>query len=59
MTDRGWQVRDTSEGYLEFRASASVRFEFRTALERLKCSGYGIEWLEQVGWFHSVFLGTR
>ena len=56
MSDNDRQVRDLSEAYLEFRASASVRSEFRAALERLKCRGYGIEWLEQKGWFHSLFV---
>jgi hypothetical protein len=56
MSDNDRQVRDLSLAYLEFRASASIRSEFRAALERLKCRGYGIEWLEQEGWFHSLFV---
>jgi hypothetical protein len=56
MSDKDQLVRDLSVAYLEFRASASVRSEFRAALERLKCRGYGIEWLEQEGWFHSLFV---
>jgi hypothetical protein len=56
MINNGWQVSGLSEGYLEFRASLSVRSEFRAALERLKCSGYGIEWLERRGWFYSLFV---
>ena len=56
MTDKGWQVRDSSQGYLEFRASLSIRSEFRAALESLKYGGHGIEWLEQNGWFYSLFV---
>jgi hypothetical protein len=56
MTNKGRQVSDLSEGYLEFGASPSVRSGFRAALERLKCSGYSIEWLEQKGWFYSLFV---
>jgi hypothetical protein len=56
MTDKRWQVCDLPESYLEFRASPSVRSEFRVALERLKCRGYRIDWLEQKGWFYSIFL---
>jgi hypothetical protein len=56
MADKARQVRDASEAYLEFRASLSVRSEFRAALESLKCRGYAIEWLEQNGWFYSLFV---
>jgi hypothetical protein len=44
------------QGILEYRASTFVRSRFRNGLERLKLTGYSIDWLEQKGWFGSVFF---
>ena len=33
-----------------------MRSEFRAALESLRHKGYGIDWLEQNGWFYSLFV---
>jgi hypothetical protein len=33
-----------------------VRAEFRAALESLRRNGYRVEWLEQKGWFYSLFV---
>jgi hypothetical protein len=56
MSNDRLRLRALSVGYLEYRAAASVRSEFRYGLERLKLTGYGIDWFEQKCWFYSRFF---
>ena len=45
-----------SVGSPEYRASAFVCSEFGDGLERLRSTGYSVDWLEQKGWLGSVFF---
>jgi hypothetical protein len=56
MSNESQRLCPPSEGYLELRAAAPLRAGLRVALERLKITGYAIDWREQNGRSDSIFV---